>query len=470
MRDKAAELRIDNGMIVTMNERREIIKEGSIVIDQGSIVALGKTKALANQYPAQKIIDARNKIVMPGLIDAHVHNTQMLARGLGDDLDLIPWCFDYIYPYEAEMTDQDTYYSTLLCAMEMIRTGTTCVVDPGGYRMDYVAKALQDFGMRGIISWAGMDEWSPERHLPEKLPGRLSTRKTLEEEERLVSAWHKKAEGLLRASYALRVESNVSADLYREITRLAKRDGVMIQMHAAVTKSQVEFVRKKTGLTTIYYLDSLGVLGPEWFLSHLSVVDEQELQILIDKGVRVCHNPGSSMHGGYGACAKGRIPEMIQAGMAVALGADGSSSNNSLDMFRTLWQVATVHKEARQRCDLIPPEQALELATIQGAKTIQWDDEIGSLEAGKKADLIIVDCYRPNWLPLHDFSIISNLVYAGSGDDVETVVINGKIIMENREFMTIPKNVVLKEAQSISERIIASIPKGARLKARWPVQ
>lgn len=464
------DIRIDNALVITMNISRDIINDCSVVVNDGKIIAIGKTKDIADNYSAEKLINAMGMIVLPGFIDAHVHNTQMLARGFGDDIDLIPWCFDYIYPYEAALTDEDTYLSTLLCAMEMIRTGTTCVVDPGGYRMDYVAHALRDVGMRGMVSWAGMDTWSPERHLPDNLPGKLDTKATLKEEERLVSTWHNAANGLIRASYGLRVESNVSDDLYREITRLAQRDGLLIQMHAAVTKSQVEFVKKKTGQTTIRYLNSLNVLGPEWFLSHVSFVDDDEVKIIADSGVRVCHNPGSSMHGGYGACALGKIPEMIEVGIVMGIGTDASCANNSLDMFRAMWQVATVHKEVRQRADVVPPEKALELATIEGAKAICWDNEIGSLEVGKKADLIIVNSHGSNWVPIHDFSIVPNLVYSGCGNDVETVIINGNLVMENRHFTTIDQGAVLNDAQAAAERILNSIPNGKLLKPRWQIK
>ena len=459
---------IVHGTVLTLDGSRRIIKDGAVVIEKDRIVDVGKSAALKEKYEAQKVIDATNKIVMPGIVDSHVHTVQMLTRGLGDDIDLIGWCFDRIYPFETLMTERDTYVSALLCAMEMIRTGTTCVCDPGGYRMDNVGNALKDAGMRGILSWAGMDQWSSDRNPPDGFPGKLSTLETLREEERLVQKWHHTAQGRIRASYALRVEPNITKELYQKIKQLADRDGVLVQMHAAVNRDQVDWVKRHTGKTTIEYMDSLGILGPNWLLTHMAILSDKELQILKDRDVKVCHNPGASMHGAYGACIVGKFPEMIARGITVVLGTDSSAANNSLDMFRAMYQVATVHKEIRLVPDLILPEKALEMATIDGARALMWESEIGSLEKGKKADVIIVDGHRPNWLPIHDFSIVPNLVYSGSGDDVETVIIDGNIVMEDRQFKTLQAEDVLKEAQKCSEKIVSGLR--YRIAPRWKVE
>ena len=187
--------------------------------------------------------------------------------------------------------------------------------------------------------------------------------------------------------------------------------------------------------------------------------------MLKERDVKVCHNPGASMHGAYGACIVGKFPEMLAKGITVVLGTDSSAANNSLDMFRAMYQVATAHKEIRLIPDLILPEKALEMATIDGARALMWDDEIRALEKGKKADLIIVDSTRPNWIPMHDFSIVPNLVYSGSGDDVETVIIDGKIVMENKILKTIEPKDVLQEAQKCSEKIVTSL--GYKMNPRW---
>lgn len=461
-----ATILIRHGTVLTLDPMRTILKDGAVLVEGDRIAAVGLSRDLAARS-ADLVLDARGKVVMPGLIDAHLHHTQMLARGLGDDVDLVTWVYERIFPYEALLDDELAYLSTLLCGIEAIRTGTTCVCDPGGYHMDGVARAVVELGLRGIIGWAGMDRWSAERPLPDGLPGKLSTEKTLAVEEALVTRWHGAAGGRLRASYALRVEPNVSDDLVTRLKALADRDGVLLQMHAAVTPAQVEVVRRRTGRSTIAHLNALGVLGPNWLLSHVGVVTDDELGMLRDHDVKVCHVPGCALHNALGVISGGKIPEMVARGITVALGCDASVANNSLDMFRAMYQAATVHKEARLVPDLIPPEKALEMATIDGARALGWEQEIGSLEAGKKADLILVDCRRPNWVPLHDFSLVPTLVYSGEGADVETVIIDGRLVMRERRITTVDVAAVTERAQEAAAALLARLP--YRLRPRWPV-
>jgi 5-methylthioadenosine/S-adenosylhomocysteine deaminase len=330
---------IKNGTVITMDPRRRIIADGAVAIENDRIVDIGKAEALKD-FQADTVFDASGRIVMPGLIDAHCHNVQMLARGLGDDVDLIAWCYDRIFPYETLLTDEATYLSALLCSVEMIRTGTTCVCDPGGYRMDNVGRALTETGMRGIIAWAGMDQWSEDRALPDKMPGKLSTEETLRVEEKLVKDWNGREGGRIRACYGLRVEPNVSDNLYRGINQLAKRDGVMVEMHAAVNKDQVEWVKKRTGHTVIEHMNSLGILGDHWYLIHMAVLTDEELKMLKDNDCRVIHVPGATLHGAYGSATVGKFPELIDMGVTVGLGCDSSAANNSIDMFRAMYDRA----------------------------------------------------------------------------------------------------------------------------------
>ncbi len=458
---------IKNGTVITMDPHRRIIKNGAVAIENDRIVDIAKSDNLRD-FQAEKVFDAKERIVMPGLIDAHCHHVQMLARGIADDVDLIAWCYDRIYPYETHLDDDGTYLSALLCCIEMIRTGTTCVCDPGGYRMDNVGRALTEIGMRGIITWAGMDQWSEDRFLPDGLPGKLTTEETLKVEEKLVKDWNGAAGGRIRACYGLRVEPNVSDNLYRGINELARRDGVMVEMHAAVNKDQVEWVRKRTGHTVIEHMNSLGVLGPHWYLIHMAVLTDEELRMLKANDCKVIHVPGATLHGAYGSATVGKFPEMMDMGITVALGCDSSAANNSLDMFRAMYQAATVHKEVRIVPDLIAPEKALEMATIDGARAVHWDNEIGSLEKGKKADVIIVECKRPNWVPVHDFSLVPTMVYSGEGADVETVIIDGNVVMEKRKIKTVNVKKVLGQAQRVTEKLLKKLP--FQLQAKWPFE
>jgi 5-methylthioadenosine/S-adenosylhomocysteine deaminase len=457
-----------------MDPQRRIIRDGAVAIDGNRIVDVGKTAEVAARHQASKVIDASGKVVMPGIVDCHVHNCQTLLRGMADDVDLIAWCYDITYPYETVLTDEDTYLSAMLAQVEMIRTGTTTVADPGGYRMDNVAKAMVDSGMRGMVCWASMDQWSVDRPLPDGLPGKTDTDEAVRQQERLIKEWLNAENGRIRASCGLRVEPNVSDELYRRTQVLSEKYGVIVQFHAAVNKDQVEWVRRHTGKTTIEHMNSLGVLRENWLLTHMAVLTDHEVELLYNNGTRLCHNPGATLRGAYGAVVNGKFPEMIEAGMTVGSGCDSTAANNSLDMFRTMYQVATSHKEFRVQHDLIEPEKALEMATIQGARALMWDDQLGSLEAGKKADVIVVDIHQSNWVPLHDFNLVPTMVYSGDGRDVRTSIIDGRLVMEDRKILTVDVDDLLDRAQRATEGIVErlkaqGVAHMGKLLPRWPI-
>lgn len=459
---------IDHALLLTMDPQRTMFQDGCLIIDKGRIVDVGDSTKVRPGYQSDKVIDARGNLVMPGFVDAHLHNAQQLSRGLADDVDLITWVYERIIPYEACLTDEDVYLSAMLSCIEMIRTGTTCASDPGGYQVDNIGRAYEETGMRGIVSWAGMDQWTDDRPLPDELPGKKGTAETLAEMERVVSTWHGAASGRIRAAYGLRTEPNVSEELFKKTKQLADRDGVFIHMHTAVNQRQVDWMKKRTGYTSIEYLNHLGVLeGGNWLLAHMAAVTDAEIELLAKHDVKIAHQPGASVHGTYGAISRGKIPEMMKAGLTIGMGCDANSANNSLDMMRTMYLAATLHKEARLDPNLVPPERALEMATIEGARSIMWDDEIGSLERGKKADVIIIDIKQANWVPTHDFSIVPNLVYAGDGRDVTTTIIDGKIVMEDHTLTTVDVDDILERAQYAAQRLLTRLP--YRLQPRWPL-
>ncbi|MGH7322609.1 MAG: amidohydrolase [Candidatus Rokuibacteriota bacterium] len=463
----AYDLKIEHGTVITMDGQRRILKDGAVAIRGDRIVAVDKTAALADQ-PAERTVDATGRVVLPGLVSAHCHNVQALARGLGDDVPVELWTYGRIYPYETRLTEEDAYWSTLLNCAEMIRTGTTCHADPGGYVMDGVGQALTECGLRGIITWAGMDDFPKGYAPPLDFPGCKTTEETLAASERLVKRWHKSANDRVRVSYGLRVEPNVSDELFQGVKACADRDATIVQFHCLL-RGLSDVVRERTGMSTVQWMAGLGVLGPNWLLAHMSDASDSDVVIVKMHDAKVAHNPGASMHSTYGAASRGKVPEMLERGVTVGLGCDSAAANNSLDMFRAMYQVATVHKEVRLQPDLIRPEKALEMATIDGARALGWDAEVGSLEPGKRADLIVVNARRANWVPMHDFSIVANLVYAGEGADVEMTMVDGRIVMESGRLTTIDVDRVLVEAQRIAERIIRTLPYQGSLRPRWPV-
>ena len=464
----AYDLKIEHATVITMDRERRIIKDGAVGIKGDRIAAVDQAAALAAE-PGARTIDAPGRLVLPGLVSAHCHNVQALARGLGDDVPVELWTYGRIYPYESLLTEEDAYWSTLLNCAEMVRTGTTCHADPGGYVMDGVGRALTECGMRGTFAWAGMDEFPKGYAPPADFPGRKTTEETLAANEHLVKRWHKTANDRVRVSYGLRLEPNVSDQLFQGVKACAERDHTLVQFHCLLAGLS-DAVKEKTGMSTVQWMAGLGVLGPNWLLAHMADASDSDVVIVRAHDAKVAHNPGASMHSTYGAASRGKFPEMIERGVTVGLGCDSTAANNSLDMFRAMHQVATVHKEMRLVPDLIRPEKALEMATIDGARALGWDAEIGSLEVGKRADLIVVDTRRPNWVPMHDFSIVANLVYAGEGADVEMTMVDGRVLMESRRLTTIDVDRVLAEGQRIAERIVKSLPYQESLSPRWPVR
>lgn len=319
---RKTDLRIDNGIVITLDPQRRILKDASVVIDEGKIIAIDKTEKIKTLYDPKKKIDAQGNMILPGLIDVHLHNIHQLSRGLGDDIDLLGWVYDRISPYEALMTAEDVYWSSMLTCLENIRTGTTCACDPGGRYMDKVGQAYQQTGLRGIISWPATDEWSDEFGVPDHLAAKKPVEATIAKMEEVVKNWHGAANGRLRGSYALKRETGLSEQLFKATKRLADRDEVFIQMHTAGNSSMVEWMVKNLGFRSIEYLHEIGVLGPNWLLVHMACVSDYEIELLAKHDTKIAHVPGSSLHGTYGAISNGRIPEMLAAGLTVAIGCD----------------------------------------------------------------------------------------------------------------------------------------------------
>jgi 5-methylthioadenosine/S-adenosylhomocysteine deaminase len=414
-----------------------------VAIRGDRIAAVDSTAALAGQ-PAARVIDAAGRLVLPGLVSTHCHNLQAVARGLGNDVTLDVWTHPRIYPYEALLTDEDAYWSTLLSCAEMIRTGVTCHADPGGYAMDGVGQALTDCGMRGVFAWAGMDEFPEGHEPPAGFPGRRTTEETLAANERLVKRWHKTAGDRVRVAYGLRLEPNVSDELFQGVKACADRDQTLVQFHCLLP-GLVDAVKERVGMSTVQWMAALGALGPNWLLAHMAEASGSDVVIVKMHDARVAHDPTPA------AASKGKVAELLARGVTVGLGCDSMAAGDTLDMFRAMRQVATSLEDA-------PPEKALEMATIDGARALGWDAEIGSLEPGKRADVIVVDAPRTNRVLSHDLS----------GADVETTIVDGRVLMENRRLSTIDGIRVLAEARRITERIARQLPHET-LRPRWPV-
>lgn len=457
-------LLLTGGTVITMDKRRRILKESAIAVQDGRIREIGGTTTLRSKYRGAEILDVRGKIVAPGFIDSHIHLTQTLARGLTNRVSVPDWLYKRILPYEVSMKPNDVYYSSALACLEMIRTGTTCFADPGGYQMEHACRAVEDSGIRGVLAIASVDKQDDDHPVPNEIL--VSTAQSVRENEDLIRRYHGAAEGRIRIWAALRGMLNVTRELILKLDSLARKYNTGIEVHAAFWRDNVAWVKKQTGLTDVRYLDSLGVLGPHWLMIHMGWVDEDEIKILGRRDVKISYCPGPAMKMPLGTNVNRKIPSMIKHGVTVSLGCDSTAANDSLDMFRAMWLNATVHREINLDPMLSTAEQSLEMATISGARCLLWENEIGSIEVGKKADLIVIDPKKPNFIPLHDFSLVPNLVYSGDGSNVETVLIDGRTVMENRKFTLIDEDKVVEGAQRASEHINERLK--YKIRPAWP--
>ncbi len=429
-----ADILIKDGYIITMDAQRRILERGSVAIEGDKITAVGKDV----KERADTVIDARGKAVLPGLINAHTHLSMTLLRGVADDMPLMEWLETKIWPIEKNLTADDCYTGALLGCLEMIKSGTTCFADQYFY-MEDVARAVEKAGLRGVLSRGIIELDDPKKR-----------ETTIREGERLVKTCHGKANGRILTMFGPHAAYTCSPECLMQVKELAKKYKVGIHVHISESQDEVDKIMKKYGKRPVEHLDSIGFLGSEVLAAHCVQLTEQEIKILHNRKVKPVHNPVSNMKI---ACGVAPVPEMLAAGIPVALGTDGAASNNSLDMFNEMKFAALLNKVHKLDPVAVPAQVALEMATINGAIALGLQDSIGSLEAGKKADIVLVDLQKPHLKPLH--SVISHLVYSAVGSDVDTTIVDGKVLMQGRKVLTLDEDKVLMEAQESSDDFLA---------------
>lgn len=450
--------------VITMNHRREIIRNGAVAVKDDRIVEVGPTRLLADKYRDYEVLDAKGKVVLPGVINGHYHNNQQLARGLGDNTFLPTFLHDRIYPFEAAMTPEDTHISSLCACIEAIKTGTTCFADPGGYNMEEVVRAVTESGVRAVLARSMIDIHTKARPIPGKM--REGTAEALAAGEEFVKMYNGAANGRIKAWFSLRTERMVSDELCRRTKEKADEYGVGIQTHVSGNPDSVNRHKEAfRNLTPLKRYERNGLLGPNLLIVHANQLTPEEIDLVRKYDVKIVYCPTAAFAGGYGGVTA-RHPELAAEGVTVCLGSDAAPESNFSDMFRVMYCLGA-HRDAKLDASLLPPELMLEMLITNGAKALGWDNEIGSLEAGKKADLILIDTKRPEWVPLHN--PVSTLALASSGEAVDTVIIDGVVVMKNRKLILIDEEAVLKEglerAEAIAKR--AGVDQWAR--PYWPV-
>lgn len=436
------DLLVAGGTVVTMDGGRHVYEDGAVAITGDRIVAVGSRKDLALRYSAAREIDAHTRLVLPGLINGHTHVPMTLLRGIANDLKLQDWLTNYIFPAEARnVSEEFVVWGTRLALMEMIRSGTTTFADMYYYE-DAIARETKAAGMRGVLGEAILD-------FP--VPGYKSVDEGLAYTERFLQRWQ--GDPLIRAAVAPHSIYTASEKTLRESFALARRYGAPILIHLSETKKEVEDSRKKNNGSPVQYLERLGLLGPDVQAAHCVWMDGADIELLKQHDVGCVHNPSSNMMLASGVAP---VVEMRAAGLRLGLGTDGpSGSNNDLDLMEEMDLAAKLQKITRMDPRALSAEQALAMATIDGARALHMEDEIGSLEAGKKADLVVLNLGGPHAVPVYD--LYAQIVYALKGSDVETVLIGGRPVLEERKLLTLNEPEIMAKARAYGEQVKKSL-------------
>jgi 5-methylthioadenosine/S-adenosylhomocysteine deaminase len=431
---------IKNGTLV-MVDRQDSVFKGDLLVLDGRIAEVGEKL----NVDSDEVIDADGCAVLPGFVQTHIHLCQTLFRGAADDLPLIDWLKRRVWPMEAAHTVESVRASAQLGIAEMIRGGTTCALTMESVNHTGEAfRVAESSGFRATIGKCMMDKG-------EGVPAELheETTASVRESLELLEEWNGRADGRLRYAFAPRFAVSCTRELLSDVSRLARERKVMIHTHASENRTEIEMVERETGMRNVVYLDSLGLTGPDVALAHCVHLDDAEIDLLARTGTQVLHCPSSNLKLGSGIA---RVFDLLERGVNVSLGADGAPCNNRLDMF-TEMRTAALLQKVLSGTEALPARRALRMATIDGARALQLESEIGSLEAGKRADIIIINLESAHTSP-HTSDLVSMIVYAAQTSDVRTVLIDGRIVMREQKLLTLNERDVIAEADRESALLL----------------
>jgi len=436
--DKTYDIVVHNGTVLTVNGAFDVLEKGLVCIADGRLERM-EAKASREALPkARQIIDAQGGIIMPGLVNTHTHAPMSLFRGLADDLPLMTWLNDYIFEAEGRwLNPENVYTGTLLSCAEMLLSGTTTLCD-GYFFEDTVAEAVEESGMRAILGQGIID-------LP--APGVPEPDKNVAEALRFIQTWHGKTP-LIGTGLFCHSPYTCSEETLRKARRVADETDTLFQIHVAETQSEVRKLQEKHGLSPVQYLDNIGMLNPRTLLVHAIWVDETDIASMARRHVGISVTTESEMKLASGVPP---VPAFLKKGLAVGIGTDGCASNNNLDMFQEMDFLSKLHKVKHLDPTVLPAQEVLVLATRGGAEAIGLGDQTGSLEVGKRADLVIVDTRKPHLTPLYDPA--SHLVYAASGSDVRDVIIDGRVVVRDRTVLTVKVEEVMTAVEGLARKI-----------------
>ncbi|GAA1293066.1 amidohydrolase [Pseudonocardia aurantiaca] len=403
---------------------------GYVEVTAGAISHVGAAPTAGR---AVETVEARDRIVIPALVNTHCHTSQQLGRGLGDDVGLLTWLHDRIWPYELALEESDAELSALVCAIEQIRNGCTLLADPGGRHVDGMARGIAAAGIRALLGRSAMDsgDGRPDGD-------RETTAEVLDAQDELADRWH--GVGLLRFSYTLRTIFNCTDELVTATMERARALGTVAQMHVAEVPEENSHAVATRGATTVRHLDRLGALGPDLLAVHATWVDDEEIALLAERGCPVSHNAASNLK----ILGSPRVADMLDAGVLVGLGTDGAPSNNRMSMIDEMWLAAIVQKGLRRDPTVLPADAVFRMATADGAAALGMADVVGAIEVGRRADLVVLDPFTPNFATAAD--PVAALVTALKSENVESVLCDGEWVLRDRCITRVDEAAVLAEA------------------------
>jgi 5-methylthioadenosine/S-adenosylhomocysteine deaminase len=440
-------LLISGGTVITMNAAREVIEDGAVAIEGNTIAAVGPRAEIERNYEAERSIDGGGSAVIPGLVNAHTHTFQNLYKGLGDDMPVLDWIARMIFPLSEHLAREEAATGAELACLEMIRSGVTCFTDSFYIHRDPeavlgVAEAVETTGLRALVARAAIDQGDVPASFKE------STEVAVRRTEEAMREWNPRSERVQICPEAL-FTLFASPGLVAGLRDLARRHHARFHMHAGESIVEAREIRERHGRSVFEYLDSIEALGPDALLFHAVWCSQSDTALLAERRTSVSHNPVSNQ---YLASGIAPVADWLARGVTVALGTDGAASNNTQDMFETMKSAALLQKVARLDARAVTADQALEMATLGGARALGMEDRIGSIEAGKRADLAVVSLEDVNAIP--SLKPVSSLVYTCRPSDVSYVLVDGRVILDDGEVVTLEEREVLERGREVARRMV----------------
>ena len=445
--------------IMTLDPERRIIQDGSIIVEGQRILQVGKAAELES-VTADRVIDGSEMVVTPGFCNGHMHISYAHAtRGVFPD-NLGASYLPNVFKLQGEMTGEEEYYTSLLAITELLRYGTTCFLDPGSTKhLETCMEAYEESGCRIIVGWHVADRPNP-LNLPVS-----STSEAISMMGQTIQSFDNRLDGRMRA-WAMPFSPSFSTEeLLLGAKELADRYGTGLTLHFNNSQQAVEASLSQHGKRPAEYLEDIGVLGPSTLLAHSLGIDQREVDAMARTGTKAVMCPTAAIKGGAGMTKTALLPELLRAGVTVGLGTDAGNNSNLVETMRSMYLAAVLYKDGREDVEMIPAETALEMATIKGAEVLGLGDDIGSIEPGKKADLVLFDTKRPEWRTI--FNPVNNLVYNADGRSVHTVIVDGKVVVENHEPLFVDQWELIQRVQKLGEGLLART--GISFPQRWPI-